>query len=228
MVHLALVLSFLVHSFPHITFTLKVRNTYISETKGPDFEDTGIPPITSKRPNESKPPTSSNTPKRPNKSKVPKTFHAAKRPNKFTAPKISNALKPDQNPNLQKKKRNCRRHHHGQWSHHFQPLRGINHAHPEDDDCEHTHEGVMEIVDTSNCSRHINYLDTYLVSALPNSNNCPLMTYDEAMSFCSKRNLRAVTISTEDDSDSISEIFDIIGMVSGGFWTGGFIENPRK
>ena len=202
----------------------------ITETKGSDLEDAGrFPPITSKRPNKSKAPTTSNTPKKPNKPKAPKSSHTSKRPNKLTASKIPNAPKnPYQNPNLQNKKRNCRRHHHGQWSHHFQPLRGINHAHPGDEDCEHTHEGVMEIVDTSNCSRHINHLDTYLVSALPNSNNCPLMTYDEAMSFCSKRNLRAVTISTEDDSDSISEIFDIIGMVSGGFWTGGFIENPRK
>ena len=92
------------------------------------------------------------------------------------------------------------------------------------ENCEHDHEGVVtDLPDFSECAKEVNHLGKYLISF---DKQCPLMTYQEANTYCSGLNMRALTIHSKESFEIITEKFDIAELVPKfGFWTLGFLDD---
>jgi len=76
-----------------------------------------------------------------------------------------------------------------------------------------------DLPDLSQCAPEIPDDEEFLISA---SDNCPLMTYDQAQNFCFKRDLKPVSIWSHRHNKAF--ILDIANFIEKGFWTNGFIQ----
>lgn len=103
-------------------------------------------------------------------------------------------------------------------------MTGIDHTH---DSHDHDHSDMAPQTDISGCPPSLNHLGKYLVST-KDSPNCPLFTYDEAQSFCFKRNLKAISVTNSLSMAVRDEKMALSTTFGTGFWTNGFIMDPNK